>query len=102
MATMWVVLVGWVFFRAGSFTQASLILRKMFTMDSGFRQVHPFAVAAVFGVIVQRVLQAWPRCPTWIRLPTSHWATPGALVFLLGLSILFYPTAFTPFIYFQI
>lgn len=101
LATLLVVLIGWVFFRSGTFAQASLILGKMFTMDDGFRWIHPFAFAVVLGVILQHVLLAWPRRPAWINLPSSHWVTPGALVFLLGLSILFYPTGFAPFIYFQ-
>jgi alginate O-acetyltransferase complex protein AlgI len=101
LATLLIVLIGWVFFRAGSFSQAVVILGKMFTLGSGFRWVHPFACAAVLAVTLQHILLSWPTRPGWMNLPSSHWITPAVLVFLFGLSILFYPTGFAPFIYFQ-
>lgn len=101
IVTMLIVLVGWVFFRAGSFEQAWIILKKMFILGAGVHWIHPFVLAAVLAVAIQHLLMFWPKRPAWIDLPVTHWITPAALVLLFGLSILFYPTGFTPFIYFQ-
>lgn len=100
-STMLIVLIGWVFFRAGSFSQAGVILAQMFAPQEGVRWIHPFVLGAVLAVAVQHALLFWPKRPVWMDLPVGHWITPGALILLFGLSILFYPTGFTPFIYFR-
>jgi alginate O-acetyltransferase complex protein AlgI len=100
-ATMLIVLVGWVFFRAGSFEQAGVVLNKMFIPGDGVRWIHPFALTAVLALAAQHSSLFLPKRPAWMDLPVTHWITPAALVLLFGVSILFYPTGFTPFIYFQ-
>jgi hypothetical protein len=90
-----------VFFRSGTFDQAGVILGKMFVSGVGYRWVNPFACAVVLAVTIQHVLLAWPSRPSWMNFPTSHWITPAVLLFLIGLSVLFYPVGFSPFIYFQ-
>ena len=99
--TMTVVLGGWVFFRAGSFEQASVIFQRLLFMGDGVRWIHPFALGAVGVLAAHHILYHMLRRPVWLDLPISHWLTPGGLILLFGLSLQFYPTGFTPFIYFQ-
>lgn len=100
-STMLTVMIGWVFFRASSFEQAGIILKKMFILGEGVHWIHPFTLAAIGAVAIQHMLVFWKGRPSWVDFPVGHWLTPAALLLLLGLTILFYPTGFTPFIYFQ-
>lgn len=99
-ATMLVVWVAWVFFRANDFAKSVMILRKMFTMEAGVQWAHPFTLFAL-GLLV---LQHGAACLGWNAEKTlrgDRWFTPVILFLMLGFAIIFYPKEFTPFVYFQ-
>lgn len=100
MLTMLVVWVAWVFFRANDFGLSLVILRKMFTLEDGVSWYHPFALFAIAMLVVQHgaARLGWHADRL---LPANAWYTPVILFFMLGLSILFYPKDFAPFVYFR-
>ena len=102
LMTMLVVLVAWVFFRsaAGGFPQALAILDKMFVNLQGVSWYHPFAIFALVLMSMSHALQA-TRFRHWRDLPVTKWHTPAVLFLMLWLVIVFPPSGFTPFIYFQ-
>ena len=102
MATMFVVLVAWVFFRstAGGFPQALCLLEKMFVDFRGVSWRPPFAIFALVLMAMSHALQA-TRFAHWRDLPVTKWHTPALLFLMLWLVIVFPASGFTPFIYFQ-
>ena len=96
-STMLVVLVGWVLFRAETFTQAMLILRQMFLPIEGGTWVSPsvvFGIALILGAQFVGTLG-------WGRLQPRRLLTPVALFSMWWLAFLLFPRQFQPFIYFQ-
>jgi alginate O-acetyltransferase complex protein AlgI len=100
LLTMVVVLVGWVLFRAGSFGAATTMLGRMFTWASGVHYLHPFAFVAVGMMLVPHLLHSFGLNRLAELRMRGSLAAP-VLLFMLGLAIVFYPTGFRPFIYFQ-
>lgn len=100
LATMTLVLVAWVFFRANNMDKALGILTSMFTLADGVAWAHPFVLLALSLLALQHLAACWG----WrgeAALTADRWYTPVILFFLLGLAILFYPKGFAPFVYFQ-
>ncbi|WP_147818762.1 MBOAT family O-acyltransferase [Salidesulfovibrio onnuriiensis] len=97
--TILVAVVGWVFFRAQSFGAAWTILEGMFVPRSGVIWIHPFVAAVVAGTALLHMAKGLARTD-WL-LTKKGWYTPALLFSLLWLVVIFYPTGFTPFIYFQ-
>ncbi|MCA9205876.1 MAG: MBOAT family protein, partial [Planctomycetales bacterium] len=102
--TMLVVTGGWVLFRAASWHEAALIFRQLLAAQPGFHHVSPFALLVVAGFMVHHglIVSRWTeslRLP--LELPLSSRLTPAALFTMLLLTLLHWPQAYQPFIYFQ-
>lgn len=99
--TMLIVMVGWVFFRASTFSQALDILQAMMTFRAGVEWYQPFVIAVIMVLGVCHVLKA----KKWgVRiLELEHGSVYGMTVLftMVWLILVFYPRGFQPFIYFQ-
>ena len=101
IATLLVVLVGWVLFRSESLSKCILILRKMFFGGGGLFWPYPFAVVVLCGMFGYHVLRRYGGPERFLRLHPASPFSAALLLFMLGLSLVFRPTGFQPFIYFQ-
>lgn len=102
--TMLIVTSGWVLFRAASWQEAALIFRQLLGAQAGFHHLSPFALLIVVGFFVHHslIVLRWTeslRLP--LELPLSSRLTPAALFTMLLLTLLHWPEAYQPFIYFQ-
>ncbi len=97
--TMFITVLGWVFFRAQGLAEAWVILEKLFVSGGGISWLHPFVIAVIAATVVMHGVRATARMD-WLFEKRS-WYTPAILLSLLWLTVVFYPTRFTPFIYFQ-
>lgn len=101
---MLIVTSGWVLFRAASWQEAALIFRQLLGAQAGFHHLSPFALLIVVGFFVHHslIVLRWTeslRLP--LELPLSSRLTPAALFTMLLLTLLHWPEAYQPFIYFQ-
>jgi alginate O-acetyltransferase complex protein AlgI len=98
--TMQIVLVAWVFFRSQDFSGAMLILRQMYLPQEGIVWHPPSAPFAVLLIVLTHGI-----CATSLarlrELPHNKLYTPVILCLLVWLVVVFRPTGFQPFIYFQ-
>ncbi|MGC9327106.1 MAG: MBOAT family O-acyltransferase, partial [Candidatus Hinthialibacter sp.] len=78
LLTMAVVLIGWVFFRAPTFSQALAMLRQMFFLQPGVAWLHPFAIFCLGLMAVIHILHACKK-ETWLELPLHAWHSPAVL-----------------------
>lgn len=98
--TMTVVLTGWIFFRSTSFKQAYEILLSMVTFKSGIGWYEPVVVVILVLAVVYHLMCYFRKTRLWELRQDSFYGT--TVIFLLLLtSILFRPSGFQPFIYFQ-
>lgn len=99
--TMLFVVLGWVLFRSEGFGKAVLMFRQMFVPEPGIAWYHPLVPFVLAGMASVHALKArgwWDR----LLLPVqARWYSPAVLFCLLWLSVVFFPTGFQPFIYFQ-
>lgn len=100
LLTMVVVLVCWVFFRASTFEQSWLILRQMFIPHEGLTHLSPFPLGVAAAFAIHHALLN-TRFSRWIQLDLDQKWTPTILWLMLGITLLFWPEGFQPFIYFQ-
>jgi hypothetical protein len=102
LLTLGTVLLGWVFFRASSWTTATGYIGRMAHWShDGTRFVSPYILAAVMGVVLAHLLVQ--KDSNWAHeVPTRSWPVRslayGALIFLL---VCLGATDAAPFIYFQ-
>ena len=100
IATLLTVVVGWVFFRAKGFSDALVVLGKMFYPSVGVGWYHPFILfVLVFFVLIHLAEQF--RLGDYHLLPLSAWYTPTVIFTMIWLCIVFGPKEFAPFIYSQ-
>ena len=101
--TMLIVMVAWVFFRSPDFSTAWICIEKMFNMAQFNEGVHWISLRAIILLPVLILFHAISatRWGHLVDLPADRWYTPVILILLIYLVILFQPTGFTPFIYFQ-
>lgn len=101
--TMMIVMVGWVFFRAPSFECAWLCLSRMFDFahfSEGFHWISLRAILCLPILFAFHILSV-TRWSHYVDLQPKRWSTPIILFFLIYLVLLFRPSGFTPFVYFQ-
>ncbi len=99
-ATMLVVIIGWTFFRAQSFSDAVVILHKMFVNPAGIAWYPSFAVFTIAGFGIYYLTYALKL--DWIPELSHHPRySPVLLWSMVWVTVLFYPKNFQPFIYFQ-
>lgn len=99
-ATLLIVIVGWLLFRAENLPQAATILYRVISGATGVTWYSPFVLGAALTAALVHVLKS----VGWFgpfRLRLAVWYTPAVLFCLLWLSIAFYPQEFQPFVYFQ-
>ena len=98
--TMMVVMIGWIFFRAANFQDATEFILGMMTFNAGFLWIHPFLFFVLLSTVCVHVFHKmkW-RCVH--MLPADAWYTPFVLFSLLWLVVLFKTDGFAPFIYAQ-
>lgn len=100
ICTMAIVIVGWVLFRAKTFGVAAVMLGKMFALCPGVAWYSPFPVAVIIAFAVVYGLHACGYDKA-IDLSGESWYMRTVLLVMIGLVILFFPSGFHPFIYFQ-
>ncbi|HEB42090.1 MAG TPA: MBOAT family protein [Candidatus Dependentiae bacterium] len=98
--TMFVVIIGWVFFRSQDFQHAFIVLGQMFNPKPGIMWYQPFVIFILLTTALFHLLQALKLCD-FLSLPVKAWYTPAALFSMIWLILVFYPKEFKPFIYFQ-
>jgi len=104
VATMLVVIVGWVFFRStdGGLPQALTVLDKMFLHPlQGVSWIHPFVVGIIGLMALLHALAGANVFPRARRLPLGAWYTPVVIFLMLWVIVVFPAKEFAPFIYFQ-
>lgn len=102
LATLSVVLLGWIFFRAQGFSLAWTYLTRLVTwQDSGTRLLSPQILTAAAGVLVAHF--AFARNPDWVEHLSPKPVLLRALVYsaVLALIACFAASEAAPFIYFQ-
>lgn len=100
IATLLTVIVGWVFFRADGFSNALIVLGKMFYPTVGVAWYHPFVLFVLFSFVLIQFAEIF-RLGEYHRLPLSAWYTPTVIFTMIWLCIVFHPKEFAPFIYSQ-
>lgn len=98
--TMFIVAIGWVFFRSQTFTDAALILRHMFLDSTGIAWYSPFAIGVILAFSAYYLYYVF-RPDRASALLFDNIYSPFVLMSMLWLTIMFYPKDFQPFIYFQ-
>lgn len=101
LGTLLVVVAGWVLFRSQSLSQALDTLYGMATWRQGIRWVHPFSVFALSVVAFGHIVAASPRLQFLRRLQPNTLIGGYVLCTMLAAAIIWKPTGFHPFIYFQ-
>lgn len=103
MYMMLVVVVAFVFFRAETYAQALTILQHMFDSRTFFEGTHWVPVRALLclAFIAITHLISITRFRDVVELKADRWYTPVILFTLIYLVLVFQPTIFKPFIYFQ-
>ncbi len=103
LATMLIVITGWVFFRAPDFQTAQLCLMRMWDFSSFNQGVHWISFRAVIclPVLAAFHLISVTRFSQWTELKPNHWITPAILFFLIYLVLIYQPEKFMPFVYFR-
>ncbi|MBI9080007.1 MAG: MBOAT family protein [Pseudodesulfovibrio sp.] len=101
VSTMVFVVLGWVLFRSEGFGKASLMLRQMFLPEPGLNWYFPFVPFVLVGVVVVHAIKSKGYFGAWFLPHSARAYSPVFLFSLLWLSIIFQPTGFNPFIYFQ-
>ena len=99
--TILVVLIGWVFFRSQTLSQAFVIINKMFVFESGVSWMYGFALLAILLLVIQHLMNLRAFSRSILSLPYDSIKTPIVLFTMLWLVVIFYPKDFSPFIYFQ-
>ncbi|MBA3759306.1 MAG: MBOAT family protein [Gemmatimonadales bacterium] len=93
------VVIGWAFFRAATFSDATTLLRTMFTVESGALPVGAAVLAAML-LLAGALAHFGPN-----SFELSHRWRPAAAVAMAGLLVLalvrIYGAANSPFLYFQ-
>ncbi len=98
--TMMIVLIGWVLFRSPDLSSAISMLDRMFFRTSGIQWYPPLVIAAISLMVLEHL--AWQsRWRPVMRLPYDRWYSPIATTVMIWGLVLYSPTGFQPFVYFQ-
>lgn len=114
LATMSVVLFGWVLFRATSFENAMVVYRGMigrttplavpgtelWSVAGAILWLPPLPLSALACMVVDHLV--WrTHGRRWMRLPADRWFSPVATAMMIWALVLYAPRGFRPFVYFQ-
>ena len=95
--------VAWVYFRSQSFPDAMTTLRQMFAPGPGTHWIHPFVAFALALMILNQIVHrlGGTHLIEVFQLKEQWVYSPAVLLSMWWLVLVFYPTEFAPFIYFQ-
>jgi alginate O-acetyltransferase complex protein AlgI len=102
VSTLSVVLIGWLFFRADSWSNATEYLERLVTWNGGgIRMLSPYIIAAVTGMVLVHLLikkdRNWMQEITQLSVPVRILSYTSMLLLIVCLGA----TDSAPFIYFQ-
>ncbi|HUI03076.1 MAG TPA: MBOAT family O-acyltransferase [Acidimicrobiales bacterium] len=102
LVTFHVVCLGWIFFRADSFSTATTMLGRLFTAWGGAPLVTPLVVVTVVGTVALQYLPGGLVGRAQEVFARQPWAVQGAILgaVLLGITTLG-PQGVAPFIYYR-
>ena len=95
-----VVLFGWILFRSATLTEAIDFSNRMVCLADGIAWFPPLAIAALACLFAEHVL--WKtKMRRSMRLPFNAWYSPVFTAVMIWVLLLYAPTGFRPFVYFQ-
>lgn len=102
LLTLLTVILGWVLFRSQTIEQAISMIRNMVLFSDGVQWLDPFALSIIAAVFCFHLLAALNlKTFAFLTIPENTWYSPALVFSMLWMVIVFYPTDFQPFIYFQ-
>ena len=100
LATVAVVLLGWILFRSRDLEMTGTILYRMLTLAPGINWFPPLAIAALACLTAEHL--AWrTKLRRAMRMPAMAWYSPCVTAIMLWALLLYPPRGFRPFVYFQ-
>ncbi|QDT06823.1 Peptidoglycan O-acetyltransferase [Rubripirellula lacrimiformis] len=100
LATVLVVLSGWVLFRSPDLATSGDVFTAVMTWQAGIAWYPPLAIAAIGCMAAEHL--AWKtRLRHAMRFPMDAWYSPIGTAILLWSLVLYAPQGFQPFVYFQ-
>jgi alginate O-acetyltransferase complex protein AlgI len=100
LATMFIVLVAWVFFRSPNFDVAARMLGAMLGIHRGFSYLPAMMAVLVPMAVGAHLVQAMGY-HQFFWLPANRLRSATVLLTMIWLVVVFHPRNFSPFIYFQ-
>ena len=100
LITLFVVVIGWVFFRSTGFGEAFAILEKMFTPSAGVMWLEPCSLALIVGAVLLHVAAQFDLHRFWMKSKCTL-LNCTLLWLLLLITLVFKPDVFQPFVYNQ-
>lgn len=100
VGTLGIVLVGWTLFRTTDLTHFFALWQQLLLPQAGYLWLPPQPLIALAALATEHFL--WTtRYREILELRPDRWATPWLVGLALAALLLFAPTAFRPFVYFQ-
>lgn len=99
--TMITIMLGWIFFRAQTFSDALLIINRLFSFQNGIDWISPIVLIILFIIFILFIIQLKYDIDSTMAIDPRRVATATLLCFLLWMVIVFQPKEFAPFIYGQ-
>ncbi|MBI9079550.1 MAG: MBOAT family protein [Pseudodesulfovibrio sp.] len=100
VTTVFIVAVT-VILRAQDMDQALLMFRQMFMPEAGQTWLSPFVIFIWLAMVPIHWLEYTGRWEGLFTPVATRWFSPAIIFSLLWLVVIFYPTGFQPFFYFQ-
>ena len=100
LLTMSVILAGWVLFRSDSLGTAMGVLQRMLSFAEGIDWYPPLAIVALSCCFIEHVAWCTPLRRA-MRLPIGAWYSPILTTVMIWALVLYAPSHFQPFVYFQ-
>jgi len=94
------VLIGWTLFRTASIGELLVLWNQLLAPVDGLLWLPPLPLIALGLLIVEHAIWLSPWRPA-LSLPPDRWYTPWAVGLAIAALVLFAPTGFRPFVYFQ-
>ena len=100
LTTFLVILFGWVLFRSPNLQVAFTVFAKMSTLSAGIDWFPPLAIGALACLALDHIV--WrTRLRRAMRLPALAWYSPVAASIMIWALLIYAPSGFRPFVYFQ-
>ena len=100
LLTMSVILAGWVLFRSDSLGTAMGVLQRMLSFAEGIDWYPPLAIVALICCVIEHIAWCTPLRRA-MRLPIGAWYSPILTTVMIWALVLYAPSHFQPFVYFQ-